>query len=217
MDTNDNRNDINLCEILKDHIGEMYYLPLLGYLILEKIDVHKELIFFGYKSGTVIPIKSNGLDNDGQPAVFPTETNRDWIQYDILFNKSTPKTWTQFIEQNTVIHDPYDVCIDITGSKGTGWTRRDTLIENQCLALIKIKTLIDISYGGHVKKEEWLDRTITKHIIKPATLGDDKFRIITIDSFQDYSNIAFRNIDDAYDFLSYPENIKLLETYFDYE
>ena len=164
MNTEENRKELNLCELLYTHIGEKFYFPLLGYLPLININSAGQLVF-ELKPGTNIYVLSNGRDAFDQPAVFPSEAIKSWEEF--LYDK----TWSQFVKHTDIFKAPFDVCIDITGSSiNGGWTRRNTPLEKSCLALIKINMLIDKWYGGHVTPEEWSNDMIDKYFITPLSL-----------------------------------------------
>lgn len=85
-------------------------------------------------------------------------------------------------------------------------------IVKSAIALLKIHQLIEVSYGGNVINDEWIDRDITKYFI---SFGNDN--IIGIEKTilsEEFSHIAFHTKEQAEEFLSYPENIELLKDYF---
>lgn len=66
--------ELNLCKLLKNYQGEIFYNPLLGSVKVTTDDI---LVHIHYGRVT-IDIAPNGKDNDGNMALFPSVTQRDW-------------------------------------------------------------------------------------------------------------------------------------------
>lgn len=204
---NDN---INLCKILRGHQGKEFYNPLLGNINL--VNIKDSFVIFGYK-GTFFPIKSNGRDAHGNLSIFPSETETDWNEWDKLNNHKI-KIWKDYLNQYDINEQPNDMMIDITGSKGHGYTRRKTPIERAALALMKIMILIDKGYGGIVSNFEWGNLDAEKWIIIPTTTNDT-FVIASTNLFGSKSHVSFHTKEQAKEFLKHPENVALLNQYFE--
>lgn len=81
-------------------------------------------------------------------------------------------------------------------------------VYSKCIATLKIAKLIELGYGGMVTDEEWKDRNIIKYCI---TRVNNKWMYATrTDHFQ---FIAFHTSKQMDEFMSYPENVKLVEQY----
>lgn len=203
--------DLNLAELLLGHIGEKFYNPLLGYITLEHIECG--LLYFS--NSVTIPF--NGKDSDGNLAIFPSKENRDWFSWDRMNKIPIPKVWND-ISSNPVNYlygsnykiDQYrDYCVDITGCRNNGYTRRESSIEKAALALIKINILIEYGYGGNITKEEWSDNTIKKFKIGFNPI----LKVFICDElYYTKSPIAFHTKEQAEEFLE--NNLELVEDYY---
>ena len=88
----------------------------------------------------------------------------------------------------------------------------DSPIEKSVKALLKIHQLIEVGYGGNVSKENWKNPYLAKYDIIPDTAHSDKLCVRCIGFTK--SILAFHNIKQAEEFLSYLENVQLLKDYF---
>lgn len=86
---------------------------------------------------------------------------------------------------------------------------------NKAEATLKLAILIELGYGGMVKEEENSDREKDKFIIAPIEEDDGSigFEIYSV-SFAVDRVIAFHTIEQAEEFMSYPENRTLIEQYY---
>lgn len=208
----------SLCKLLLTHVGETFWLPLLGNLILD--DVVYDHVIFKYHN-TTIRVNDDNLDACGNDVVYPSETCHDWEHWDIVHNKKSPRTWSDVVTLKLNYKNPYDMSIDVTGgvtkNDNEGWTRRNTHIELSTLALCKIKALIEISYGGNIKTSEWKQKSISKYVITPMVseiTNEIYFSVTKYNSIQFFSHLAFHTYEDAIEFLKYKENENLLKEYF---
>lgn len=207
METN---NNINLYEILKGHGGEIFYSPCCGYI--ELTNVGNYVLYFDDTFKT----NSQGKINDrGECVIFPSKDQRDWNKWVEEQKPKVPKTWSEYINIHRYEFNKGvgDYCIDVTGHNNNGWTRRNTPIEKSALALLKIHQLIEVGYGGNVSKEKWEKIDYNKWIIKPLEPLEG-FDIRFVDRITDYSHVAFSTVEQAKEFLKYPENVQLLKYYF---
>lgn len=85
-------------------------------------------------------------------------------------------------------------------------------VTNKIIATYKISKLIELGFGGVVTDEEWKDETIRKESIVPCDVRDD-FKSITCYYHSDKNLIAFHNINQAKEFMSYKENVELVKQY----
>lgn len=194
--------NINLCEILKGHEGEIFYSPTFGNAKLRCIsDV---LYFEGINSTLSFDVDVDGTYcKDGEICIFPSKEQRDWNKWVEEQNYKVPKTWSQYLKNNTI--QPYVALIN---------TKADTPIEKSALALLKIYLIIEVGYGGNVTNEEW--KTVNNYnSLYIITLHyNNKIKCVRIIDIDSYTPIAFHTKEQAREFLKYPENIQLLKDYF---
>lgn len=205
--------ELNLCEILKGHEGETFYSPAFGNI---KLNCITGIIYFESIDGKVsFDLYPNGTYClNGELIIFPSKDQRDWNKWLEEQKSKVPKTWSELNHYPKYENDDYSV--DITGHCGNGITRRDTPIEKSALALLKIHQLIELSYGGNITNEEWLDRytnLTTKWVI---VSNDDNGDFLVIETQNNHmrTNPAFHTQEQAEEFLTHPENIQLLKDYF---
>ena len=199
-------NNLNLCEILKGHEGEIFYSPLYGNMTF--VEIRK-----GYAYPLIFTLKgkdyyltSNGkfnLDN-AECLIFPSKDQRDWNKWIEEQKPKTPKTWKELIEANQ--NKSYGVIIS---TRGTGIA--DEPIEKSALALLKIHQLIEVGYGGNVKNRD----RVNFYIIQ-WSYECNRFIIRNFGPFLEDSGtpLCFHTKKQAIEFLSYPENVQLLKDYF---
>lgn len=197
--------NINLCQILKGHEGETFWSDVFGLLVL--IEIHEEeFIRCRWSNTTVVNFYPDGSKIKGERCtLFPSKDQRDWNKWIEEQNSKVPKTWSElstnhkskcaFCEiSERQIGDYYEK----SGSCG------NSAIERSALALLKIHQLIEIGYGGNITDEEnyYDDWTI------------DSYSFIPVKNDFGVRHICFHTKEQAYEFLSYPENIQLLRDYF---
>lgn len=189
--------NINLCEILKGHEGEIFYSPCCGYIELTKIGN-----FVLYFDDTFKTDSYGRINNRGKCILFPSRNQRDWNKWIKEQKPKVPKTWSELVEQDKV---KFQKAINIADKDISGYNA----IEKSALALLKIRQLIEVGYGGNVTNEEWGTHKIKYTIRKDKVFGIDYTSIVWM-----YSPIAFHTNEQAEEFLSKPENIQLLKDYF---
>lgn len=106
----------------------------------------------------------------------------DWGGECVLFPSKTQRDWNKWIEEN-----------------------KPKPIERSILALLRIRQLIEVGYGGNVTNDEW-----EKAYIISCTAD----KIFTIHATNCIHTIAFHTKEQAEEFLKYPENVQLLKDYF---
>ena len=84
-------------------------------------------------------------------------------------------------------------------------------IINKMIATAKIAKLIELGYGGMVSDEEWKDNNINKYCI---IWGSETNKCRYIDVCYAVHFIAFHTSAQREEFMSYPENVKLIEQYY---
>lgn len=193
--------NINLLEILKGHEGETFYSPFCGQVIL--CSVNNTTINCKSKAdGNIecITLWGNGTVylTDGECMLFPSKDQRDWNKWVEEQNNKVPKTWSELIKTGNSIS--YTACTHIEVD--------NIPIVKSAKALLRIHQLIEVGYGGNADKTKEF-YSISYDII------DKKF---IVRSYQGiiYDNfiIAFNTEEQAKEFLSYPDNVQLLEDYF---
>lgn len=203
--------NINLCEILKGHEDETFYSPVFGIVILKEI-INDYLCLKSVDK--IIKMYRDGkYDIHGECMLFPSKTQRNWDKWIEEQKHKVPKTWKNILNnRKKYLFDNYtDYCVDITGNSCKGYIRRNSPIEKSALALLKIHQLIEVGYGGNITNTECNNRN-TKYAIVYNCDKRNKFNIEVFCNTRQF--IAFHTIKQAEEFISYPENIQLLENYF---
>lgn len=213
--------NINLCELLKDHEGETFYSPLFGKVKLFRIDDDNEKRY----SITIEAIhKSNGVHEkfgfneygryfdiyeDDECMIFPSKEQRDWRKWKEE-NKLKPKTWRGLLNTNNIETSYCEIRYETNEDFPYGVDNcGETKIEKAALALLKINQLVEFSYGGNPSLEE--------------KTGCNVFWQFTIMDYNDYeigieecddpatSLVVFHTYKQVKEFLSYPENLQLVK------
>lgn len=201
--------NINLSEILKGHEGETFYSPTFGNIKLSCIsDV---LYFEGINSIASFDVDADGTYcKDGEICIFPSKEQRDWNKWVEEQNPKVPKTWSELVEANKQLF--YEVAIN-----NINYKVKYSSIEKSALALLKIYQLIEVGYGGYPTKEDY-DKANHEKLwtIRIYKTDDNDFIFNAIPLYGECfkNNIAFHTIEQANEFISYPENIQLLKDYF---
>ena len=86
-------------------------------------------------------------------------------------------------------------------------------IEKSAIALLKIRQLIEVGYGGNVTHDEWVNDIKENNLwsVYFDYYDNEFYPIFTAGHF---THVAFHTKEQAEEFLSYPENIQLLKDYF---
>ena len=195
--------ELNLCELLKGHEGETFYCSLSG----DNVRLHSVSEYDGIRfKSCAYSLNSDGTYIEGgEKQLFPSKDQRDWGKW--AEQNKTPKTWSELVK----IKDTKDYFLEYHATKGFDYEiTNPTPIEKSALALLKIHQLIEVSYGGNVTSNEWSDDT-WKFIIG-RNVNEKEFHIMHVG--HEKSLIAFHKIEQAKEFLSYPENVQLLKDYY---
>lgn len=201
--------NINLCEILKEHEFETFYSPIYGdvyiNLLNDCIRIHiKDKCIYLSPNG-----KCWGFKN-GECLLFPSKEQRDWNKWLEEQKLKVPKTWEKLKRSNTIYtHYSLNYIVD---DKDYFTAIGTNLIEKSALALLKIHQLIEVGYGGNITNEEWKNTTKSKWYFVPNVA--DLFDVKYSQNYNMKRNIAFHTKEQAEEFLLYPENVELLKDYF---
>lgn len=148
-------------------------------------------------------------DYNGECLLFPSKDQRDWNKWIEEQKSKLPKTW------NDIKHCNVEVW------KHISWMNYEPTepIVKSALALLKIHQLIEVGYGGNITDEEWRNINIKKYYFVPNTEyspdeGDNMWEIVYAQTYPNKRTFAFRTSEQAEEFLSYLENVKLLKDYF---
>lgn len=205
---------MDFSEIFNKNKDKIFYNPLLGdvYVSRDSFGPRKYHMKSTRYGGLEGPISEEGTDMDGNLAIFPSKTQRDWNKWLEDQKPKAPKTWSQYIKNNTI--RPYAA---LRNTKGYNIPVDDSPIEKSALALLKIYQLIEVGYGGYPIKEDYdkanYERLWTVRIYKTDD-NDFIFGASPLDGECFKNNIAFHTIEQTNEFISYPENIQLLKDYF---
>lgn len=205
---------MNLCEILKGHEGEAFYSPCYGYIILKAIKPHCYFSLFFYDNNSKYKFTKHGkisANNNADCVLFPSKEQRDWNKWVEEQKPKVPKTWNDSLfNSNSIVYELSYIDNDknhILTSTGI------SPIEKSAIALLKIRQLIEVGYGGNVTNDEWVNDIKENNLWSVYfDYYDNKFYpIFTAGHF---THVAFHTKEQAEEFLSYPENIQLLKDYF---
>lgn len=214
--------NLNLCEILKGHEGEIFYSPIYGDVrlisIKETFNIYPIVtVNINNESCTFTNLGKYRNYENGECLLFPSKEQRDWNKWFEEQNPKVPKTWSEYIHSISFDNISNRLSIDLKQRDFYGITNQDTPIEKSALALLKIHQLIEVSYGGYPTKKDYdnanYERLWTVRIYKTDD-NDFIFGATPLDGECFKNNIAFHTIEQANEFISYPENIQLLKDYF---
>lgn len=134
--------------------------------------------------------------------------------------KSKIKTWEDVTKEGFSVEEDYLCEFDnYDHDKVDGFTEAisykgefsDKLIY-KAIATLRIAKLIELGYGGTVTDEEWKSPN-EKFVIKPHYQRGKVF--LEKSTSLNYKHfIAFHTYDQLEEFLSYPENVELVEQFF---
>lgn len=204
--------ELNLLKILKGHEGETFYSPTFGNSKLNCISdvlyfksINAKLSFNVYSDGTYC--------EDGEICIFPSKDQRDWDKWFEEQKPKVPKTWSDIIKANEV---PNIMAGINWPDYVEGTTNNNTPIEKSALALLKIYQLIEVGYGGNVTYERCASVKYPD-VFKITPTGLNGTLALTVKEVEVESNqnhIMFHKLEQAEEFLKYPENIQLVKDYF---
>lgn len=210
--------NINLCEILKGHEGETFYIYSQGDCTLMSVNdieiegypIKVKAKFFNEYSYDIseYSLKADGTVGDTDDLIlFPSKNQRDWDKWIKEQKHKIPKTWSELEE----VRKCKVAGVIIAKTSEHEWftgTYCESPTEKSALAFLKISQLIEVGYGGNVTNEEWKLNTI-KYIID---CNKNNFYITLCNNV--IHHIAFHTKEQAKEFLQYSENVQLLKDYF---
>lgn len=154
-------------------------------------------------------IYSNEVENDSEISV----ANGQKHLLEALFGKknlqlkSKIRTWDDVEKENEAIKNIYKE-LESDVLKDLPYKERQLI--RKMLAIYQIQQLIELGYGGIVSEEEWCNNQADfigiYYCPKSKTY---EFRVPLL-----YHFITFRNRKVAEEFMSYPENVKLVQQYY---
>ena len=130
----------------------------------------------------------------------------------------TPKTWED-VDNNTksiVQVEGFDTAFREILDIHINTHYLNTNFAYKIIATIQIAKLIDLGYGGMVTEKEWEDDNVAKYAISTCIINDKILNIKKVDIYSYNSEkyfIAFHTSEQREEFMSYPENVKLVEQY----
>ena len=202
-------NELNFCDILKGHEGEVFYSPAFGDLTL--IHTGNNLIFES-KYNYVVSFDSMGIysGNDGdnkELCIFPSKEQRDWNKW----IESQNKTWSGFCKNSHLDSIEIKYKANSTAIKFDDST--DNPIIKSSLAFLKIHQLLEFGYGGSYNKDVYNTGNFDDYYGYTIYFSFEDNEFITA-SCETIYPIMFHTYKQAEEFLSYPENIQLLKDYY---
>ena len=117
------------------------------------------------------------------------------------------KTWKDVVENNPDCN--FQEYLDSI-SEGPGMALGINPICQKMIATYKIQKLIELGYGGMVTDEEWKNVELKKYGIICRPYNKELF---IKDVWNEQCFISFHTKQQAVEFMSYPENVKLVEQY----
>lgn len=199
-------NELNLCEILKEHIGKAFYSRAFGRCQLtDVLDDGIEVNVYNLEAAdyNLYYTPDGKLAYDGEQDFFPSKDQRDWNKWDKENNHKAPKTWNGLVNNHK-----FKACEASIDRNSVEFAI--TPIEKSALALLKIHQLIEIGYGGNITNEEWNDLRCDKYTF---TIRDGEI-IVVLTNSNSHDHVAFHTEKQRDEFLKYPENVQLLKDYF---
>lgn len=202
--------ELNLCEILKGHEGEIFYSPICGNIILDKITKDNIILYSINKMFKFTFNKNGTYYSFGEIMIFPYKDQYDWNKWiKEQKQKQVPKTWNE-LQDRLGIQFMFTDCKEHNRGENMN-IHPNKPIEKSALALLKIHQLIEVGYGGNITKEEFKNNEY-KFIIS-VDISINELNIISI-CHNTPNPIAFHTREQAKEFISKPENIELLKDYF---
>lgn len=118
--------------------------------------------------------------------------------------ESKIKTWEDVEKENTICKEDISTLEDLCYC--------EYKIIKKLIATYKIAKLIELGYGGIVTEEDWKDDNVEKVSIIYIPFGKECFDIYCNSRRKEF--ITFHTKQQAEEFMSYPENRKLVEQFY---
>lgn len=209
--------NLNLAQILKDKIGNTFFLTTINKECNLTHVSDKELIF-AVDDELKLPVPAiRPYDN---PKVYPCVNGVTLNWDDYINEQKLCGCWSDVVKYckpfpklsatvSIEINHSTDELIDCTCAR--------TPFERAAVAMMKINTLIDKFYGGIFSQQEWDDEDLEKFAISPNGYIQNKVDFTIVCVWFDMFVPAFRSQELAEKFLSYPENVELLKDLYMYQ
>lgn len=123
----------NLAPVLKDCIGKSFFSPLLGDVILVKVD---EALHFQYQNAEFITTQE-GTDDDGNIVVFPSKQCRDWNKW---LQSIRPSAWKEITPFSIMKPESYQEFLKIDNIQGD--------MSEAAMAFLKLNFLLKYCYSS---------------------------------------------------------------------
>lgn len=202
----------NLCKILKNHIGERFYYMIPGNDVIIQNTTDKVIIMCDADNNQEIhTVNGKGaMTESGECLLWPNRQIRSWDAFINNDLRESPKTWADLSLEKLVVASEISFEYNDSGIL-TPKTTYNTEEELAAAALIQFYQLINKCYGGVPSFKEKIE------------LGNNLYEIYYNEFKKTYmvdesclgTNFAvFYTKEAAEEFISYPENIKLLDTLF---
>lgn len=198
---------INLPNILRGHEGEEFFSPIHGEVILSEIYDHGVDCSVVIRDVKDIRVYFDGsMHKTGMCDLYPSRESFDanalypCVAWDEWENHQECGTWAELEARG--LTDAIRIDSD--------FPFQTTNEEESALALVKMRNLIDRSYGGNPTFEEKSDGTKEFYFVDFDEHGATK----AVRRYECIEPIAFYTKEQAERFISYPENVELLRSYY---
>ena len=192
---------------LINHIGEKFYCKGVGTVTLANINLtEKRPITLRINDDSY----SFSLYNDGQMSK----------NGECILQPLEDKTWAEFFNEplSTMTHLKNNKLITSKCASlfNDGTSAGSSLSERKAVALMKIMMLLDKGYGGYITYNMYKSFGDNRESLYTIGLDPNTDTYIIMSNFKNdcYRNIIFRSYNDAQRFLSFEENIHLLDDLF---
>lgn len=198
---------INLPEILRGHVGEEFFSPIHGNVTLSEVYDHGVDCSVVTRDFKDIRIYFDGtMHQSGMGDLYPSREAFDanalypCIAWEEWENSHECGTWEEL--EALSLTDAIRIDSDLP--------YQGTNEEESALALAKMRRLIDTSYGGNPAFEEKRDGVKEFYFVDFDEYGAAKI----VKGYECIDPIAFYTKEQAERFISHPENVELLKSYY---
>lgn len=212
-------NKLNIREILKGHKNHKCYSPLCGECWLCSSVTDKTNLFKS-DNGSDILVFNNGKCNSGGVCLlfpsrelyekYPLDAAKAWEEWVDENAKNAVKTWED-IEADPENYGGTCNCIaDIESERMFSIAFGNTLTKS-AIALLKIRKLIDVAYGGNPKFDDKLDQCKEFWFI---SFREESHELFVQKGYGCIDQVAFHTEEQAEDFISHPSNRCLIRDFY---
>lgn len=198
---------LNLPNILKGHVGEEFFSPIHGNVILSEIYDHGVDCSVVTRDFKDIRVYFDGsMHKSGMGDLYPSREAFDanalypCIAWEEWENSQEIGTWAELESRGLAEAIRIDSDLPYQGTNE----------EESALALVKMRNLIGLSYGGNPTFEEKSDGTKEFYFVDFDEHGAAKIVI----GYECIEPVAFFTKAHAERFISHPENVELLKNYY---